>query len=603
MRVAIALIVGVFFSIAVQVPAAVIGVEAVAEPTSLVEGEPITYVIRVETNDYNEQPKVTAPDFGGLQIDGGPDLGHQTFNINGRVRITLQYAYRLSASKPGDYVIGEAKVESGGQAMATEPITVRVMKDALDALPPSLQTEPILNPKSGDPNINRQLKGKMFVRPRLSKSEPFIGEPVMLTLLLYVDPGIARAIRNWGNIVPTTQSLLADEVPLPKDQFQFRPETIDGITYSVLPFYQAALTPSEPGEMEVKDYGARIQLRVQTGSLFDNIINVDAMAGAMKLYVRPLPEKGRDPAFSGTVGDYTLDSLADRDTASQDDIITLSVKISGSGNIAQAAEPQFPAGSDFEIFDQTQKTEKVVGSDGIRGSKTVEFLLRPTRSGTVKIPELSYITFDPKTESYRTLRSPARELTITPGKLPVNGAAPIAGTAPAANAEGERLRYIEPMLDVDRKRPFPLIENPLYWLMQMGAAGGAAWVFARSRRREAMDPREIRRRNARPALQKKLAELQHTSSSRDPQTTASALERALREYAADLRGTSADGATADEIEQWLRVEQIAETSARRIAEIIQSCAAVQYAPPGLIASNLAAWIEESRTLLLTESSS
>ncbi|MBI3736692.1 BatD family protein, partial [Candidatus Sumerlaeota bacterium] len=508
-----------------------------------------------------------------------------------------------------EYTIGSSEVVIGGQKFTSDPIKVKIVPDNLDALPPSLQKEPIRNPHCSDPNINQQLRGKMFLRPVLSKTDPYIGEPVLLSLYLYFDPMLQGAVANFSTILPDSSKMLADEVNLGTGQRPSQAETIDGREFRVVLCYQAALTPSEPGETSLVGYGARVQVltrRRASRSLMDDFfddsffgnagIAVDAMSGELKLYVRPLPDSGKDPKFSGTVGSFTLDSKVDRQSASQDDIITLTVSIQGSGNIAQAAVPVFPEQHDFELFDQTQKTDKVVNAQGLSGIKKVEYLLRPVKSGKLNIPQIDYIIFDPKIENYKTLRTEPRDIAITPGKS--SGAIASVTTAPNGPPRdtGPALRYIAPSIDCSLTRPLPLLESPVFWASQLGMIGLAGWSAVRARKRGRIDPAQVRRNKARPTLIRKLDQIRNEVGSGDITGGAAALDRALRAYIADLRNISPEGLTLEEIPALLREEAFDEEQATRLIRIISLCANVNYAPVGAEQAGLAGLLDEAASL-------
>jgi uncharacterized protein (DUF58 family) len=68
----------------------------------------------------------SAPDFGGLQIIGGPNTSSSVSIVNGDMSQKMTYTYYLQPSEIGSYFIGPASVETDGQILETTPIEIMV---------------------------------------------------------------------------------------------------------------------------------------------------------------------------------------------------------------------------------------------------------------------------------------------------------------------------------------------------------------------------------------------------------------------------------------------------------------------------------------------
>lgn len=575
-----------------------IAVRAGISQEKMIVGETLLYTIEIDSDSQEPVSPPANPDFGGLQVIGAPRTGQRISIINGIQQVSFSYAFPLTATQPGTYVIPPIIITAAGQTYQTESYTVQVLADSLDAFPPTLQKEAILNPRSGDAGINQQLRGRLCLVPKVSDIQPFVGEPFVMTFVLYVEEAVRSAIQDYSFIAPKSQDLLGEEIVQSQAQKSFRVEEVDGRRFNVVDYYETVFTPTKSGETVIDGFGVRLQLVVRSGSsFFSNTLAVDVMSGPIKINVRSLPDAGRPPNFNGTVGEYKLEGTVDRTAATLEDIITLSVKISGRGNIAQAAAPTLPSLDDFELFDQTQDVQKNVTSTGIVGTKSVEFLLRPRRAENLTVPALEYSVFDPASETYRTLTAPSATVSVSQsGGIPAIPSSPADGSGEGID-DATGLRYIKPLVDVSL-RPSPLImERPLYWLVQLTMIGLAGWAYLRSRRMGRMDPIALRRLHAHEGLQRGMLTCGQCVTAGRIEDGALALERALREFVGDLQNCSPEGLTGEEVAERLSREGLDPQSGEKIRRALDFCSSIRYAPVGSAATDLKKLMDETALIL------
>jgi hypothetical protein len=330
---------------------------------------------------------------------------------------------------------------------------------------------------------------------------------------------------------------------------------------------------------------------------FSSTVAVEARGAPVEVTVRPIPDAGRPAGFTGTVGDFTITSETDHRVASEDDLITLMVRIEGEGNPALAAAPDFPGGGDFELFDKTEAVETHKGRGPLAGRKTVEYLLRPRRSGTLRIPPLSYPIFNPATEAFAELETASHIVQITPTRTAQAGPDDEA-VAEALPELARDLDYIKPLLALRPAGPTrPLAGSAAYWTVQALALALAAAAAVRADRRRRIDPAEERRRQSWTALDLRLKRLTKLEGPRAAEEAAQGLERALREFVADWFNLKAEGLTAPEISFRLMGAGLPKERIKRIEDIMEECARVQYAPAGENAADFTDWAEEAREIL------
>jgi hypothetical protein len=222
----------------------------------------------------------------------------------------------------------------------------------------------------------------------------------------------------------------------------------------------------------------------------------------LRVQVRPLPEEGRLPGFSGSVGDYRVSAGLDASTARVGEPLALTVTVRGEGHIQAIGPPVWPEWDGLRVFDSGDAVTLEKRDDRVLGEKQFTQVLVPTRSGALQIPPVEFIYFDPVREQYRRRRT-------DPIALQVAEAAGDVGRFVRAGAgtvgEGDELLYIRTDLAGTLRRVGADGAGAV-WLVHLLplAALGLAAMVRRRRARLAADPvlasRARAHRRARSAL-------------------------------------------------------------------------------------------------------
>ena len=198
-------------------------------------------------------------------------------------------------------------------------------------------------------------------------------------------------------------------------------ENVYGTVYGAGVLQQFLLYPQITGEIVIEPMSvtALQQQRVSTGrgfnsffdSFFDDFFSsyqtvpIAVASDPITIKVKPLP--GNRPSdFSGVVGKLEMRSSMDKDTVNVNDAITLSITVTGNGNLRIAATPELDLVPDIEQYDPKITDNIRNSSSGTSGSRTFEFLLIPRFYGDYTIPPVTYSYFDPSTGKYEKLSTP-----------------------------------------------------------------------------------------------------------------------------------------------------------------------------------------------------
>jgi hypothetical protein len=154
--------------------------------------------------------------------------------------------------------------------------------------------------------------------------------------------------------------------------------------------------------------------------------------------VRPLPAQGRPAGFAGAVGRLRMDAELAPASTVVDRPATLTVRLTGTGNIRGLPEPRMPEVPGLEIFPTTHDARMEVEGDAVGGTRTFRWTVLPQRPRTYTVPPIEYSYFDPELRTYVTLRSDSLVLQALPAVAAQSGDTAIRtirlapGRAPAA---------------------------------------------------------------------------------------------------------------------------------------------------------------------------
>lgn len=363
---------------------------------------------QVEFSVNQEGQDFRPPSFQGFRVLGGPNTSVSTFMDNSGTRYNISYGYVLQANKVGEYTIDPAFINVDGKTYRTEAISIRV-------------SEAKKSSQDGEPDL-------AFVKPIVTKSEVFLGEPIFAAYRLYYRKDMPIGAQNIS-AEPDFEGFYQQQVE--RDRIKEDLEYVNDIAYNAGNLREMVLIPQRIGSFEPGQLSVQMPVGIKTGRRdiwgypITTTKNLNMSRSFPKITVKPLPEKGRPQNFSGAVGKFKLDASISASEINTDGSLRLQIRIEGTGNIKLVELPQVEFPSAFEVFDPEIKERSSVGSYGMQGYKQIEYLLVPRYKGTYKIGPVVFSYFDPKTEKYLRLESEVFEITVSGDAL-----------APSANSQG-----------------------------------------------------------------------------------------------------------------------------------------------------------------------
>jgi hypothetical protein len=187
------------------------------------------------------------------------------------------------------------------------------------------------------------------------------------------------------------------------------------------------------------------------------------------------------------------------------DAITMTIKITGEGNLNTFSDPEWQVGDEWRAFDSQSSTEIQSQEGGIIGRRTIKQVLVPIKSGLFTVPAIEFSFFDPQSGTYQTRSTQPIEVNVQGGGKVVNDSAEAQPDEVAVSAAGLRPIKAAPDVNSSNQSLTQLNGFWLLWLVPMllllGQLGWHLW------RQNLINNPEARRsqraaKNAYQALQK-----------------------------------------------------------------------------------------------------
>ncbi len=516
-------------------------------------------------------------DFDVVSSSTGDQVSFVFSNGAPSFRRTSTTHLALTPRRTGDLTIEPARLDYQGKTYRTEPIHIHVV-------PAGQATRPQARGGSGrapDPLANQGVpddldpftdvhpgQRDLLVRASVDNDHPFVGQQVTWTLVLFSRVNVSSIEKLQ---LPRLDGFWSEDIEAPQ---QLVPEqrTLDGVPYTAYLLRRRALFPLRPGKVTIEP--AEVGLLTGFGMLFSRGSSRRS-SQAVHLDVQPLPP-GKPPGFDpGNVGQWTLTATAEPVNGTVGQPVTFRMVATGRGNVRDLRLPRLPAIAGVRAYDATSTDKESIEKGQVTGTRTVEQLLVPERSGAVEIPALSMDVFDPAQKAYRTVRTDPVTLQIAPG---VQGE-PIAQQAPQNVLAAGGVRPIRLRLGTVSAGEAPW-SQPWFWPTLALPPLGLALVLGLSQMRRMFqkDPTQQRIKLARSAATRRLRGARALLARGEAPAFYAEIVRAVTGYLADKQGVVAAGLTREELASALAARGHGEETVRRVIRVLDDCDRARFAP-------------------------
>jgi hypothetical protein len=389
----------------------------------------LTYTVNAQAISFK------GPNLSNFTILAGPSTSTSSSirSVNGRTSMSINYtfSYILQASKEGTFDIQPASVTVDRKQYQSNPVTIKVVKNASGNQPGSRNNYPQGRNSQQQQGSAQTGTNDVFLKAFVTEANPYQGEGIVVTYKLFFKVNIGNVNITKFSSFPGfwSQNLISET-----DKLQPYKQMIDGEQYVVVDIRKIALFPLKSGRLFIDPLELvcvaeiKRQTKTKTGDpLFDDFFNdsffnnsfatveKSLKSNSLVINVKPLPASDKPADYNGAVGNFTFRSELDKSKLKTNEPITMKYVISGQGNIQLIDKMNITFPPDFETYDPKITSDIKTSSSGISGSQTFEYLMIPRKPGRFIIKPVSFSYFDLSKQKYIRINSPQYTIDVEKG--------------------------------------------------------------------------------------------------------------------------------------------------------------------------------------------
>lgn len=389
----------------------------VLPPRNVIEGNKFNVTFRLENAEGNG---LKVSEINGCSFLYGPSTStQQSYQIiNGRTssQKTVDYSFVYKAGAAGEYTIPSASIQVDGKTYKTEPLTFKVIPADSNVQGGGGQGGVRVDDASTHTSDKPVGKDDVFVRIIPSRTTVYEEEPIECVIKLYTKYQIGSFLSVSQ---PNFDGCLIDEIPVQPSLNEI--EHYNGQNYMTAVLKKVLVFPQKSGQLAFNSGKYDISVvqyeRVSGGFFATNVPvekEIHVAPGDLTVNVKPLPSP-QPEGFTGAVGQFTIDSRLSSDALRTNEAATMTITISGIGNIRYVKAPEVDFPADFEQYSPRTDIDANVVGYNVRGKLTVEYTFVPQTPGDYTIPPIDFVYFDPDKKEYVTLPIAERNIKVAKG--------------------------------------------------------------------------------------------------------------------------------------------------------------------------------------------
>jgi len=517
--------------------------------------ELLNLTVEIKSDEQiSAEPEI--PQLTGFQIVGQSSSSSTSIEIinNEMFRsVTQSFTYSLRPLKTGSFTIPPIYTKYKNSTYRSKTINVTVVEENSNI------TQPRQQPQKGNDNSSNNVQ--IFLQATPNKSEVFVGEPFTIKYVLYSNKGL---VGLNAEKMPEFAGFVKEETFQTKN-ITHTLEVINGIRYYAYRISNYTLFPTNANTFTLDKMELLCAYEVPAKSFFDfgTTKRVYIHSNTTSIKVKPLPVTGQPINFSGAVGKFDIKSELSSSQVKTGESVTLTLTISGSGNIRMFDPPTLPVIPNIDTF-PPEESDELYQPDNISGKKVIKYILIPEEPGTYNLPAISFTYFDPGSETYKTITTRSLSLIVEKGKI-----------TPGS------LSYIRPQ-DIDIQGldiNFIITKNSItgytlvisqvwFWILIVLSLLSiiAILIIKKEREKLLQDKAYYRARISNKQLQKDLNKVQAALKEDDISGFFVAADNALKNFIANKCNISASASTIQDLTFELQKNEL---SAQEIADIIE----------------------------------
>lgn len=538
------------------------------------EGEQIkiTYSINANATGF------TPPNLNEFNVLMGPQQMMSTQIINGRMTQSLSFSFVITGKKPGKYTIPPARIRVGNGELKSNSLEIEITK-VVNSSPGRGNSSSNAGNGANTPNGE-----ELFVKAIVSKTNTWVGDQILVTYKLFSRyPQLNYELLK----MPTFNGFYAEDIQIPKSANGIR-ETYDGKEYLTAEIKKVLLFPQKSGRLEIPsmELSCLVRQRVSSGNIWDQFfgggyrdVELKIKSQAVAVDVKNPESSGKPANFNGAVGNLDFSVKIDREQVRSGDAATLTIGVSGKGNLKLIEPPVLELPSELEVYDPQIRDEISVSSAGMTGNRNFEYLIIPRAGGDFSLGPFSFSWFNPEKKNYESITLPAIALKVAKSSGdPLSSTRKAGATPKALNEDIRNTRQRVPVFSAQEFDLFFL--SPLYYMLLIAPlVGFAGFLFWRRRiQHRSSNAQYYRVKEAGSQAVKRLKHAHELMMAGNKDPFYEEVYRAMYGYLSDKLRIPVADLNRQKIREILFVKQISDAQSERLMVLLDRCEFARFAP-------------------------
>ena len=530
--------------------------------------------LRVDFEMNENGDNFNPPSFSNFQVVSGPQQAVSRSWVNGVQSFSKTYTYFLTPKIKGKVTIGQAVVTIGGEIYKTTPVEIEVTNSVK---------------KPNDPNnVDNVVDGNIHLVAEVSKSAPYLNEGITVIYKLYFrNPISVSDVSELES--PSYGDFWSHLIKIGRAEINMR-GSYKGEPYNEVIWRKAVLYPQKTGKLVLEPLTLNLSLNIPSNrrDLFGRRIMTQTQktitTGEKVIAVKDLPQNNKPENFSGAVGQFDFDVILNKDLLKASESFQAKIKVKGKGNLKLFNLPAINVPNTLEVYEPEHDEKVKITISGMQGTIEDNYTIVPQFQGKYPIPSIQFSYFDPKSKSYKILKSQDLIVDVFEGPTTVNTNRNYKSIAPKTSipAVDNAFRYIklETKFESIDKKPF--WRSQLFWTLVIFPVFILSISFLLKRvfygRNE--DVTKKKQRRAEQLTKKYLSSAKKHFD--DQAQFYEVLERALHNYLKAKLKIETTELSKSKIKNLLHQNNVDKKTALEYVEVIESCERARYSPGSLV---------------------
>lgn len=543
----------------------------------------VSYELNGDGKDFK------SPNFTNFEIIGGPftSTSSSVQIINGSVSRTntQTFSFHLRAIKEGVFTIPSASITVDRKKITSEPCEINVVASASYTGNRNSNT----NTSTADNN-----KKDVFLKATPNKSKVYQGEQILLTYNIYTTIPISQLSVSKS---PSYSGFWTKDISDNDGSLQLSSTIIDGQQYNVATIKEIVLFPQKSGSLTIEPLDitclAQIKQQRQRSNNYDPFedffgdimgtsytnVKKEIKSQPITIEIMPLPTTNKPNSFKGAVGQFTFTSKIDKNELKVNEAFTLTLTVSGKGNIEllELPRPVFPP--DFEVYDPKVSTTVKNNALGIYGSKKAEYIIIPRVAGDFTLNDIEFSYFNPSSKKYETLKSDIHTIQV---QKDANNTSSITYTPGQADVKylGSDIRHINVKDNNLNITGVMFFMSPAYIIIIIAMALTFVIVLIVYKKVNKFNKNQVlvKNKQATKVAKKRLKNAHNYLTSNNQNGFYEEFSQALWGYISDKLNIARSQLSMESVREIMLSKEVSEDIVNEFIELLNSCEFARFAP-------------------------